>query len=232
VKKSVFLFLLAAGVASATADHNIALQRLAASRIRRIEKLVGVSFDGGNPDIRAVPMVDWYYAQYEPNTAAILVNAKDVSFEGNRVSVSQHFKASSISKSLEGTLDHELGHMLTDQLSRRIGNGAWPPSQDKMVRMSWAEVVGIKTTSEGIATWIGLGGKCPEGASAASLASIQSVEALYAGGCWMVGDILAGYHERGLRYLITHPFMPERSDALPAAAADYRAKATDALARN
>ena len=232
VRKSVCLLFLFAAISSASVDHNTVLQQFAASRVRHIEKLVGVSFDGGGPVVKAVPMVDWYYAQYEPKSTAILVNAKHVSFTGDRISISKDFKPNSISQSLEATLDHELGHMLTDQLSRRIGNGAWPPSDDQMARMSWGEIVGMKTTSEGIATWIGLSGKCPTGASSASLASAKSVEAFYAGGCWMVGDILAAYQERGLRYLILHPFTPGRNDDLPKAAAEYRAQARDALAHH
>ena len=109
-------------------------------------------------------------------------------------------------------LDHELGHVYADQVSRRIGNGSWPPAT-----RTWGKHCGMSTMSEGIGQFFGYfpidGGK----KGMESFPEKMSIFGWYRnygsnrrnvfpiGGYALVAPILERFGQKGLEYLLTHP---------------------------
>lgn len=132
-------------------------------------------------------------------------------------------------------LDHELGHELMDQVSRRNGLGPWFTEQ-RFQASTDAEKLGLDILSEGTAMYFQRvdSPRDDSGLSAASFPSTREEQSLYTykmvafdGGYWLVRDVLHRYGERGLIWLIGHPFVA--GDGMRAAAIAYRQRALHEL---
>lgn len=135
--------------------------------------------------------------------------------------------------------DHELGHVLADHLSRGLGKGPWPNSK-RFKKMRWEAQQGINIISEGIGSFF-------EHTSVVGEIKIsdeflpEEVEGFrwqdenyqkkiyYDGGHWLVRPIIKQFGERGIIYLITHPFVFD--DNARAAAHHYQNKAIEKLSQ-
>jgi hypothetical protein len=138
-------------------------------------------------------------------------------------------------------LDHELGHILADHVSRRIGNGIWRDRRTfKLIPLH--RINGSKVLSEGIAEFFGhdpLEFKRSRGANFLPVGynedsfwlTNQGVECAYAGGYWLVAPVLRNFGERGVAYLVTHPLDSPDSN-LRRAAVEYQKKALAELGKN
>ncbi len=134
-------------------------------------------------------------------------------------------------------LDHELGHELMDQLSRRNGLGPWF-SRARFDAATDPERLGLDILSEGTAVFFqrvnyprddsGLSeGAFPASRDQQALYNYKMVA--YDGGYWLVRDILSRYRERGLVWMMRHPFVA--TDGMRAAAIAYRQTALRELAK-
>ena len=200
-----------------------------AVRMRVIERNTGIRFDQGSVPILRLQDLTIGCAQYDSGT-------REISFDRNDLSkiINGHGCGS-----LEGTADHELGHMLMDQVSRRTGNGPWPPPLEKRLTLSPERMIGIKMVSEGFAEWTETGGSCSKAASPKLLPAKNETlvshgrepeRMIYDGGCWLVRDIVSSYGERGLIWIIKHPFVYDPRDVRSSAEA-YRGTALAKLSR-
>jgi hypothetical protein len=133
------------------------------------------------------------------------------------------------------TADHELGHALADQVSRRNGLGPWY-TPDAFWNLPYDHRLGLTIVSEGTAGFIGHHGR-PVGDNSGWFPAsdderrIANGELLvYTGGEWAVSDILRLHGERGLVWLISHPLvLPEYGD-MRAVVVAYRTRALAELA--
>lgn len=125
-------------------------------------------------------------------------------------------------------LDHELGHELMDQVSRRNGLGAWF-TEERFNTSTEGERVGLDILSEGTALFFQRVSfprddrELSQGTFPATLREQRFYTyrmIAYDGGYWMVRDVLNRYGERGLIWLMSHPFVAR--DNMRAAAVAYR----------
>lgn len=139
---------------------------------------------------------------------------------------------------LDELLDHELGHMLMDQVSRRNGLGPWFTEQ-RFQASTDAEKLGMDILSEGTAVYFQRldSPRDDSGLSERAFPANREEQALYTykmiafdGGYWLVRDVLNRYGERGLVWLVAHPFIA--TDDMRAAAVAYRARALRELVRD
>ncbi len=106
-------------------------------------------------------------------------------------------------------VDHELGHALTDQISRRNGLGPWF-TKEYYNRQDPNNKVGLHVIDEGIAYYFRMVYHNGEngtlelfplyGRKFGSKANKEMA------GHWIVKDIIDKYGEKGILWLITHPF--------------------------
>ena len=132
-------------------------------------------------------------------------------------------------------LDHELGHELMDQVSRRNGLGPWF-TEDRFNASTRAEKMGLDILSEGTARFFERvnfprddrrlsEGTFPATRDEQRFYSYDMIA--YDGGYWIVRDVLNKYGERGLIWLMRHPFVAQ--DDMRAAAVAYRYRALEEL---
>lgn len=133
-------------------------------------------------------------------------------------------------------LDHELGHELMDQVSRRNGLGPWF-TEARFNACTQAEQFGLDILSEGTARFFQRvnfprdDSRLSEGTFPATREEQRFYTydmIAYDGGYWIVRDVLHQYGERGLVWLMRHPFIA--TDNMRAAAVAYRHKALEELA--
>jgi len=133
-------------------------------------------------------------------------------------------------------VDHELGHDLMDQVSRRNGLGPWF-SEERFNKSTDEEKLGLDILSEGTAEFF-QNANFPRDYSDLSAAVFPATTEeqqfysykmiAYDGGYWIVRDILNRFGERGLIWLMLHPFVA--SNDMRAAAVAYRERALKDLA--
>jgi hypothetical protein len=132
-------------------------------------------------------------------------------------------------------LDHELGHELMDQVSRRNGLGPWFTEQ-RFDSSTNEEKLGLDIVSEGTAVFFQTANypRDYKDLSERSFPATRAEQAFYTykvltcdGGYWLVRDILSRYGERGLVWLMRHPFIA--SDNMRQAAVVYRQRALGEL---
>ena len=223
------VFALAFSVSSGIAQQTFpspeeSLNRAARDRMDYLEKLHGIKFER---DVFCgarfgIPKEDnqSFLAEYVPNDGSIYLNPR-FTLQLTRVAyyLGEHaFEGSpKLSKSpfFVTLLDHELGHVLPDHISRRMGNGVWPDN-DKLRKSSWGTICGARIVSEGIAGFFGYSTtkydrkkaekSLPAESDVEYWLSDASTESFYAGGYWLVEPILRNFGEKGIEYLVTHPF--------------------------
>lgn len=108
--------------------------------------------------------------------------------------------------------DHELGHALADQVSRRSDHGPWF-LPEKMLELKQTEALGLHVVAEGVGIWFAQAlHPSRERYSAQNFPSNPEESRFYTfedivhyGGYWLVRDILNKYGERGLVWLMSHP---------------------------
>ena len=200
-----------------------------AIRATELEKITGFKFDKGwkpnidlehnvSPDPRR--QVD---GRYEPETGKILfpiyitygLNVRHKNPGAVRL---MDPKVIADDISFGKLADHELGHVLGDQVSRRAGLGIWFTS-NYVDTLSAKQQLGLKLVSEGVAEYFEHFRELKNESSSNSLT----------GSLWLVSDILTKFGERGLVWLIANPFVP--TDNIEHEAAAYRAKALTELSR-
>jgi hypothetical protein len=205
-----------------------AMESLMIERMAIIEELHCIEFDDnwkplvsfGFPDDLTISEKSDWDACYLPETQSFLFAPKH-----------RYGKKSSL-------VDHELGHALMDQVSRRFGNRPWPDYECVMY-MNTKERISVKIRTEGVGAYFEYGGQPPYKdeeeygfnwlPSGPEDPAWNSNQFTYLGGRWIVAPIIKQYGERGLVYLITHP-IKYHYDNLREGAKVYREKALKELA--
>jgi hypothetical protein len=125
-------------------------------------------------------------------------------------------------------IDHELGHELMDQVSRRNGLGAWF-TEKRFNASTDAQKLGLDIVSEGTAQYFQRVNFPRDDSDLSELTFPATAEQqkyytyrmiAYDGGYWIVRDVLSKHGERGLIWLMRHPFVAGYD--MRAAAATYR----------
>ncbi len=200
------------------------LNRAVMDRMNYLEKLHGIKFErGAYCGARlGIPKEDnqSLMAEYVPDDGAIYMNPR-FTLQLTRVAFYLGERAFLGSPKLSKSpffvvlLDHELGHVLADHISRRIGNGVWPNHAELWIS-SWDTICGTRIVAEGIAGFFGYSTteykrekaekSLPVESDVEYWRSDESTESFYAGGYWLVEPILRNFGEKGIEYLVTHPF--------------------------
>ena len=131
--------------------------------------------------------------------------------------------------------DHEIGHAIADVVSRRLHAGPFY-TVERFNNQTKEGQWGLNIVSEGIGTYFErlLHDKNDVLSPFALPASFEQLQTYnfdiiaFQGGYWLVEEILDKYRERGLGWLVSHPFIPGenmRQDAIR-----YRESALTALA--
>ena len=204
------------------------LECMMIDRMQSIENMHGIQFDddwkpsvcfGYANNLTAEERDDWL-AEYSSRTQSFKFSPK-----------------SEYKKDL-ALMDHELGHALMDQVSRRNGYGPWPNFECTQT-MNDKEYTSVEILSEGAGSYFEF-----KGQEIYTRANEDAINYLptspndrrwkdkgykYKGGWWVVAPIIKEYGERGLVYLITHPVEFDYGN-LRAGAKTYRAKALKELA--
>ncbi|OGY89613.1 MAG: hypothetical protein A3B30_02160 [Candidatus Komeilibacteria bacterium RIFCSPLOWO2_01_FULL_52_15] len=193
------------------------------ARICALEEKHGIAFDRGwvpqvtfdIPD-HLHPMMRFQYgASYDPLTRGFMVSPFRREVADPRL------------------IDHELGHALADQVSRRIGNGMWPDMKG-WEDLSVDDRIGVNIISEGIGNYFGgPDSNAEEGWLPESSADLTWMvrDFIYHGGHWLVEPIIKRYGERGIAYLVTHRFTFSGGD-VRTPAKEYQRKALEELSRS
>ena len=136
--------------------------------------------------------------------------------------------------------DHELGHLLASQIAARL-NQPFLPFKDKQQTMPFEVMIGMRIVSEGIASYFGattghLNGHPTDEVFPEKLEKIDLVTGVvdfddicYPGGEWLVTPVIQRYGERGVAYLVSHPFVP-LYDTFQASVHTYQRVALEELA--
>jgi len=133
---------------------------------------------------------------------------------------------------------HELGHLWSDQVSRR--NNLGPSITDaRYIKMTAGQKIGWKVVTEGVGEYFeNANDSIPEEALTAlsfpaSFGEIQDEKQLtrvaFNGGLWLVHDILSTYGERGMVWMLKHPYAA-RED-FRQSAVEYHEQALKELAK-
>ena len=132
-------------------------------------------------------------------------------------------------------LDHELGHELMDQVSRRNGLGPWF-TEERFGASTYAEKLGLDILSEGTAQFFQRVDSPRDDSDLSELTFPATTKQqnyytyrmiAYDGGYWIVRDVLSKHGERGLLWLMRHPFVP--ANDMRTAALGYRDRALKEL---
>lgn len=241
-----FVFVVSSRVVyagSPVSSADAALCEAIYDRMDYLERAYGIKFDRGDFQRIAfgIPKKhdQTYQAEYVPADRAIYVNTglllqfvrfRAVLGEGAWKGSPQF----SSNEKLKTILDHELGHVLADQMSRRLGGKMFPDPKPEPA-LSWTQFWGHRVVSEGIGNFFGYttpeypknkGEKyLPTADNGTFWFTRKAHEAYYGGGYWLVYPILKRFGMRGLEYLLTHPFdFPIQGNAREAARA-YQEKA-------
>ncbi len=202
-------------------------------RARVMEKKFGIKFDA-----EWKPKVVFGVISEETSTSPRLYSRLLAMYR----QISQSFLVTPIENSEINffTTDHELGHALVDQLSRRYGYGMWP-SIEKFKSLEWDEQIGIRIVDEGLATYFGYENLLPsqrDGNNGADwlpegINDIRwtMINYRYNGGHWLVAPIVDRFGERGIVYLITHP-LRFKDGKVRTAGKKYQREALKQLANN
>lgn len=112
-------------------------------------------------------------------------------------------------------MDHELGHELMDQVSRRNGLGPWF-TEKRFNASTDGERLGLDILSEGTAQYFQRVNFPREDSDLSEFTFPATVEQqkyytyrmiAYDGGYWIVRDVLKKHGERGLIWFMHHPFV-------------------------
>lgn len=114
--------------------------------------------------------------------------------------------------------DHELGHALTDTISRRLDRGHFITLK-RLKTLTKEEQLGLHMISEGIAVFFEqvlshtkqrfIEIPLPSSPLETELYPREMI--VYQGGHWIVDDILSRFGEKGLVWLIINPFVPKKN---------------------
>ncbi len=222
-----FCVVVASGQTTIRQTSEETFECLMTERMQVIEQIHGIKFDkdwkprvcfGYPDDLTKQKKLDWY-AEYFSTSQSFLLSP-ELRYQ-NDVSLA----------------DHELGHALMDQISRRSGNGPWF-NLERMSKMSAQERISIKILSEGVATYFEYKGDPPDKDGDENGVNFlpegpehygwKGNSYKYKGGRWIVAPIIRNYGERGIIYLITHP-MVYHYDQVRTGAKAYQAKALKEL---
>ena len=140
-------------------------------------------------------------------------------------------------------IDHELGHILMDRISRRNNCGPFY-RRTFYYLLSVSQQYGLKTLAEGVGHYFRRF-HYPDDTILSPYNFPSTLKTLYAlsglgerymkiitedGGLWLVNDVLDKYKERGLLWLIRHPLTLDTNN-MRAAAVAYHNRALEELAR-
>ena len=218
----------AQGQTTSSGREEEALECLMIERMKVIEQLHGIKFDNDwKPSVRLEFPDD-------------LLPQKKSGYYASYLADTQSFLFSPMQKYLENihVMDHELGHALMDQVSRRSGNGPWP-NIECINTLSEKEQISLMIIDEGVGAYFEYQGQprykdedtngfywLPDGPEDFAW---KDPDFKYNGGRWIVAPIIKQYGERGIVYLITHP-MVYHYDQVRTGAVAYQAKALKDLA--
>lgn len=134
-------------------------------------------------------------------------------------------------------MDHELGHELMDQVSRRNGLGPWF-TEKRFNAATDAQKLGLDILSEGTAQFFQRVNFPRDDSDLSELTFPATIEQqkyytyrmiAYDGGYWIVRDVLSKHGERGLIWLMRHPFVAGSN--MRTAATTYREHALKDLSQ-
>jgi len=231
----VFSFSVSAETLRALSPAEEVLNKAVADRMNYLEHRYHIRFDraafkGATFGIPA-EHDQTFEAEYVPGESRIYVNRSFVFwFVRTKVCFGERafegVPQFSRSQKLLTILDHELGHFWADHVSRKIGNGAWP-SPYNFSELSWDQQCGLRVLTEGVAGYFSYttpdynrkerAKSFPEESDAKYWYGRGGQVAFYAGGYWLVRPILQRFREKGVEYIVTHPFYFEDGDARQAA---------------
>ena len=198
------------------------------NRARVIEEKFGVKFDA-----KWKPKVEFARPESFPPTV-------ETPLAGRYIFATQSFLVSPRWKSdvRIALIDHELGHALADQVSRRIGNGAWPGEWNGDVDQL-EEMMARNFISEGIAEYFENIGKRHPKRTKGGYKNLpeswfdqelwRNIYRRYEGSYWIVQPILKRHGIHGLVYLMTHPFKYSLGGNVRGPALEYQKKAMEDL---
>jgi hypothetical protein len=215
-------------------------------RSRRLEKAAGIHFSPGwKPKVD----IEWSIAteaderniaaRYDPGEQIFLFPMSiiaEMTVRHDKIPLSQLEPAVAAEDELFSAIaDHEIGHAIADIVSRRLHSGPFY-TMERFHNQTRQGQWGLNIVSEGIGTYFErlLHDKNDVLSPFALPASYEQLQTYsfniiaFQGGCWLVGEILDRYGERGLGWLVSHPFVPGenmRQDAVR-----YRESALAALA--
>lgn len=188
-------------------------------RIKAMEKASGIKFkkvvpikldDCINPDNgeklvgRYDPVIETIFISFDVWDSVL----KQLNKPLDKIS----FQELAQNKRFQAIIDHELGHALMDQASRRAGKGSWI-TQKEINKLNSSRKTGVDVLSEGVAEWFTAlsNPRFPQLTSESFPKNYQEatlyfrVTISYDGGHWMVRDILNRYGEKGLVWMIANP---------------------------
>ena len=222
------------------------LARALILRAQRLQEETGIDFDRGWP--RHVSL-EWSLGTAGPNGFDAIYKAEtqtvyfpiriwnELAARHRPASGCLNADIAAADVELSELLDHELGHELMDQVSRRNGLGPW--FTDERFRSSTgAEQLGLNILSEGTAVFFQRldSPRDDSGLSERAFPATRDEQALYTyrmivfdGGYWLVRDVLSHYGERGLIWLMRHPFIAD--DNMRGSAVAYRERALRELSQ-
>lgn len=204
-------------------------QKAFAEEVVVMEKRYGIKFDADWKPLVAFRIPDDIPSQSRAD------------FSAQYVPETQSFV---IAPTRRGTVDisvvkHELGHAITDQISRRIGKGMWP-DVSKNPELEFDMIVGRAVISEGIGSYFQYKDDpyYPKDAKGGEEWLPQSFgdflwrnkDFPYHGGHWLVAPIINKCGERGITYLLKHPLRFQNDD-VRTAALEYQRVALKKLSR-
>ena len=232
-------------VNSGWAEQENILARAIGLRARKIEEKTGFQFDmNWTPKVS----LEWSLGRgvndsngiYKAETQTISFPIRIVyEFETrhNQLSDSVTAETAAADADVGEVFDHELGHALMDQVSRRNGLGPWFTSE-RFDASTDEQRLGLDILSEGIALFFQRVYFPRDDSDLSELTFPATREQqqfftyrmiAYDGGYWIVRDVLSRYGERGLIWLMRHP--PVVTDNMRAAAVTYRHRALKELSQ-
>ncbi len=222
------------------AAEEVVFSKVLAIRAKKLEEKIGFSFDN-NRGPRAKfdsklsdPSLTVVHAQYFYEDQSIHFRSSLIDEISQKYNISlRRVNPAVLAKDdyLGKMIDHELGHLLMDQVSRRNKLGIWYTPED-FQKLSKERQMGVRIVSEGVAVYFAhieyptIDTLCEK-----SFPSNQKEEedfvlrdVIYDGGYWLVRDILKEHGEIGLLWILRHPFTSTNGN-MRKEAVDYRSQA-------